>query len=51
MCWIWFGCKEVEYTNEDKVISLSNVLLQWYIYIVVSISKKFEQIVLSFANL
>jgi hypothetical protein len=38
MCWIWFGPKEVEYTNEDKVTSLSNVLLQLYIYIYICCS-------------
>ncbi len=32
MCWIWFDPKEIEYTNEDKVNSLSNVLFQWKIY-------------------
>jgi hypothetical protein len=27
MCWILVGPKEIEYTSEYKVISLSNVLL------------------------
>jgi hypothetical protein len=32
----------VEYTNEDKVTSLSNVLLQWYMYIYCSFNNKFQ---------
>jgi hypothetical protein len=27
MCWIWFGPKEVEYSNENKVTFLFDVLL------------------------
>jgi hypothetical protein len=29
MCWIWFSPNEVEYTSEDKIVFLFDVLLQW----------------------
>jgi hypothetical protein len=39
VCWIWFGPKEIEDTSDNKVNSLSNVLLQWEIYM-----KKYIQV-------